>query len=147
MPPTRSQLAKIHIAKKELQLSDDIYRDIMAVNFSGCDSARDLTEQQATRLLDILRARGWQPKKSSNTGKKRSGNYIKIQPGPAAARQRKILAMWNELGYAMEKLHTRCRREFNVDRFEWLTDGHALHVLITDLEKRIERNKEQEKKG
>jgi len=28
--PTKAQLAKIHIAKKELQLTDDTYRDILA---------------------------------------------------------------------------------------------------------------------
>jgi hypothetical protein len=37
----------------------------------------------------------------------------------------------------VEKLHSRCKTQFGVDRFEWLTDHHALHVLITDLDKRL----------
>jgi phage gp16-like protein len=137
MKPTRAQLAKIHIAKKELQLTDDIYRDILAVNFK-VESAKDLTDRQAVQLLEIFKVKGWKSKSKSGTGqKKRSSNYIVIKPGPTAAQQRKVLAMWNELGYAMEKLHSRCQRQFNVDRFEWLTDSQALHVLITDLDQRI----------
>jgi phage gp16-like protein len=143
MKPTKAQLAKIHIAKKELQLTDDIYRDILAVNFK-VESAKDLTDRQAVQLLEIFRVKGWQAKsKKSGTGqKKRSSNYIVIKPGPTAAQQRKVLAMWNELGYAMEKLHSRCQRQFNVDRFEWLTDRDALHVLITDLDQRIKSTKD-----
>ena len=68
--------------------------------------------------------------------KRRDGNFIVIKPGPTAAQQRKVLAMWNSLGYGMDKLHSRCLRQFGVERFEWLTDQRHLHVLITDLEHR-----------
>lgn len=143
MKPTRAQLAKIHIAKKELQLTDEIYRDILAVNFK-VESARNLTNLQAAQLLEIFRAKGWQPKapKSASEQMPRpKRTYITIKPGPTAAQQRKVLAMWNELGYAMEKLNSRCHRQFGVDRFEWLTDQKALHVLITDLDKRLKKTK------
>lgn len=144
MPPTRAQLAKIHIAKKELQLSDDIYRDVLAVNFS-VESAKDLTERQAMQLLEIFKAKGWtaRSKQSGSGKKKRSSTFITIKRGPSAAQQRKVLAMWNELGYAMEKLHTRCLKQFNVERFEWLQNHNDLHVLITDLTGRINAMKEK----
>ena len=138
MPPTQAQLAKIHIAKKELQLADDTYRDILALHFKA-ESAKALTDRQAEQLLDLFRARGWKPKKATSTApraKRRDGNYIVIKPGPSAAQQRKVLAMWNDLGYGMDKLHTRCAKQFGVDRFEWLTDAGSLHILITDLKKR-----------
>lgn len=138
MPPTKAQLAKIHIAKKELQLTDEVYRDILYLNFAA-GSSQELTEVAAARMLDIMKAKGWKPKKSTSAPgtKKRDGNYIVIKPGPAARQQRKVLAMWNELGYGMDKLHARCLRQFGLDRFEWLSDHDALHVLITDLAKRI----------
>lgn len=141
MPPTRAQLAKIHIAKKELQLTDDIYRDILALSFKA-ESAKELTDLQAEQLLEIFRAKGWEPQKSASSGpraKGRGGEYITIKPGPTAAQQRKVLAMWHALGYSMDKLHIRCKRQFGVDRFEWLTDPHQLHILITDLEHRQEK--------
>ncbi|GAB6191131.1 regulatory protein GemA [Desulfocastanea catecholica] len=138
MAPTKAQLAKIHIAKKELDISDEIYRDILHVNFA-VESSSKLNETQAAKLLDIFAGKGWKSKsKSPATGRKqRSSTYIAIKPGPTAAQQRKVLAMWNQLGYAMDTLHTRCQRQFKVDRFEWLTDREALHVLITDLDQRI----------
>ena len=135
--PTKSQLAKIHIAKKELQLTEDIYRDILGLHFK-VESAKELTERQAAQLLDIFKTKGWKPKKADIVFrfKKRDGNYINIKSGPTAAQQRKVLAMWNALGYSMDKLHIRCKKQFGVDRFEWLTDSRDLHVLITDLAKR-----------
>lgn len=140
MTPTHAQLAKIHIAKKELQLTDEIYHDILALHFKA-ETAKDLTDRQAEQLLDFFRAKGWKPKKTTAEAqtKRRDGDYIEIKPGPTAAQQRKVLAMWHALGYGMDKLHIRCKRQFGVDRFEWLTDPRQLHILITDLEQRQEK--------
>lgn len=137
MPPTKAQLAKIHIAKKELQLTDEVYRDILHLSF-GAVSAKELNEVDAAMLLDIFKGKGWKPKKNvAVPGQaKRDGRFIVIKPGPTAAQQRKVLAMWNALGYGMDKLHVRCKKQFGVDRFEWLTDSSKLHALITDLDKR-----------
>lgn len=132
--PTPQQLAQIHIAKKELALTDDAYRDMLRINF-GVESSKALTDRQAVVLLGQLKAKGWKPKQP--TKPRKNPDYITINPGPAAKQQRKVLAMWHELGYGMAKLHSRVQNQFGVDRFEWLTDPHALHVMITDLEKRI----------
>ncbi|MBA3005747.1 MAG: regulatory protein GemA [Desulfocapsa sp.] len=139
MPPTNAQLAKIHIAKKDLQLTDDVYRDILVLNFKGVQSAKGLTILQAEQLLENFKSKGWKPKKAPAGAprmKRRDGHYIDIKPGPTAKQQRKVLAMWNSLGYGMDKLHARCKRQFGVERFEWLTIPGDLHVLITDLKKR-----------
>lgn len=135
----RSALAKIHIAKKELGLTDEAYRDMLHLHFSVA-SAKDLTPRQVLVLLNKLRARGWQPKSPAKARKKAAGpGFIEITPGPAASQQRKVLAMWNALGYEPEKLHGRCKKQFNVDRFEWVTEYDDLHILITDLEHRLRR--------
>ncbi len=141
---TRSDLAKIHIAKKELGLSDEAYRDMLHLHF-GVSSAKELAPRQVTVLLNKFRARGWQPKtrraapRRNPTG---DDGFIRVAPGPSAAQQRKVLAMWAALGYDMAKLHARCKRQFGVDRFEWLTEHASLHVLITDLEARLRRARE-----
>lgn len=135
----RAMLAKIHIAKKALGLTDEVYRDLLYCNFR-VESAKDLAERDGMRLLELLKVKGWKPRagKVAADGKKK-GDFIVIKPGPVARQQRKVLALWNELGYAMEKLHARCRQQFGVDRFEWVVDYDALHVLITDLEKRLRK--------
>jgi phage gp16-like protein len=139
MAISQANLAKIHIAKKEMTLSDYAYRDILSLHFQ-VSSASKLNDKQAVVLLNIFRAKGWQPKKGHATtgGKRKGGDFITIKPGPAAKQQRKILAMWHQLGYGMDNLHARCQRQFAVDRFEWLQDGESLHILITDLGKRLE---------
>lgn len=135
--PDHAKLAKIHIAKKELALSEEAYRDILWLNFK-VESAKELTEQQAQELINLFKAKGWVPKVDGPRGQRKSeGQFIEIKPGPAARQQRKVLALWHELGYDMTKLHTRVKKQFGVDRFEWLEDGQALHILITDLEHRL----------
>ncbi|MBV5329995.1 MAG: DUF1018 domain-containing protein, partial [Chlorobium sp.] len=61
MTPSHNALAKIHIAKKELALTEEAYRDILQLTFQVA-SARELTEQQANALIDLFKAKGWQPK-------------------------------------------------------------------------------------
>lgn len=133
MPPTRAQTIKIHIAIKELGIDDDTYRDMLAMNFEVLSSTK-LNPEQAGVLLALLRAKGWQPK-SKQGGKSWGGKsqYIKTSD----PQQRKVLALWNSLGYDMAKLHARVKKQFGADRFEWLRDHDALHTLITDLEQRL----------
>lgn len=144
MTPSNSALAKIHIAKKELALTEEVYRDILQLNFE-VTSAKQLTEQQAKTLIDLFKAKGWQPKPQAQPRRQRKSDsqFIAIKAGPAAKQQRKVLALWHELGYAMDKLHARVKKQFNIDRFEWLEDHQALHILIIDLERRLNRQQSE----
>lgn len=143
MMPTQTDLAKIHIAKKELGMSDADYRGLLGWKF-GVESAKDLKPKQVTVLLNHFRAKGWQQKKPTTVKqgrkdtKKVNDNYRRIKPGPAARQQKYILAMWGALGYEMKKLDARCKKQFGIDRIEWVTEHDQLHVLITDLKKRCE---------
>ncbi len=104
------------------------------------ESAKELAPKQAIVLLNKFRAKGWRPRgKAKGKGQGAKGNYIEIKPGPAAPQQRKVLALWAALGYEVAKLHARCKRQFGIERFEWVTDGNHLHILITDLEARLRR--------
>jgi phage gp16-like protein len=137
----RADLAKIHIAKKELGLTDDAYRDILRTHFQ-VESAKDLAPKQAIVLLNKFRAKGWKPRKGAvvkhgrTATRRKADNFIEIKPGPAAQQQRYILAMWSALGYDVDKLHARCKKQFGIERFEWVTEHSDLHVLITDLQQR-----------
>lgn len=135
--PSQADLAKIHIAKKELGLSDEAYRDMLHLHFQ-VDSAKDLLLKQVVVLLNLFRAKGWKPKANVKAGRKgtaKSANFKEIT-GPNARQKRYILALWNALGYDVAKLDARCKKQFNVDRFEWLKDDHHLFVLVTDLRAR-----------
>lgn len=53
------QLARIHIAKKQLNLSDDIYRGIL-LQVGGVESAKDLEEAGRAKVLDHFRQLGFE---------------------------------------------------------------------------------------
>ena len=55
-------LAKIHIAGKELGLSEDEYRDLIASVAPGRESAADLSEHQLHLLLNRFHELGWRPR-------------------------------------------------------------------------------------
>ncbi len=117
MPPTKAQLAKIHIAKKELQLTEEMYRDILHVNF-GAKSSSNLNQFQADKLLDIFKAKGWKAKSSS----KKSGK----SPRYDDAQHRKIVATWITLADAGvirnrkdQALQKYVKRVTGVDNLKW----------------------------
>lgn len=58
--PNRNELAKIHIAKKELGLDEETYRGVLWDRYHK-DSAAELTASQVADLLDLFRQKGWRP--------------------------------------------------------------------------------------
>ena len=65
--PSRSELAKIHIAKKELGLDDATYRGILWDRYH-LESAADLNTAQVVDLIDLFRQKGWRPASSGQRG-------------------------------------------------------------------------------
>lgn len=55
------QIQLIHIAKADLGLSDDLYRDMLHGMFQ-VDSSKDLSAGQADQLIDEFKAKGFQVK-------------------------------------------------------------------------------------
>jgi len=56
----QNMLAKVHLAKRDLALSEADYRAVLSVQF-GVDSAADLEDRELGRLLDHFRSKGWHP--------------------------------------------------------------------------------------
>lgn len=59
-----SDVIKIQIAKKELNLPDDEYRAILVAQ-GGVDSSKNLTHEGRQRVLTYLQKQGWKPKAST----------------------------------------------------------------------------------
>lgn len=139
MPPSQAALAKIHIAKKELGLTDEIYRDILHLHFK-VDSAAKLSERQATILLNTFRAKGWQAKRRPSKPTKASPKYDDGQ-------RRKVVAIWITLHQegvvkngSDKALQAYVKRLTNVDNLLWC-DGGQLWTLIEGLKKWAKREK------
>ena len=91
----RAKLAKIHIAKKELALTDEAYRDILRLHFQA-ESAKELNDRQGTVLINLFRAKGWKPTERPEAKRaprpRRSSTYIDIPEGGPAAQQQRMRA-------------------------------------------------------
>lgn len=84
-PARRAMLAKIHIAKKHLGLTDDSYRDLMRV-VTGKESARDLDDAEAGRLMQRFYALGFKEEAGARK--------VKVAPSPLIG---KAKALWSSL--------------------------------------------------
>ena len=80
--PTRAELAKIHIAKRDLKLTDQLYRGVLNVLF-GETSAKDLSHKQIDELLTHFKSLGWESDYSADT-KKETGSKNKISDKPVS---------------------------------------------------------------
>lgn len=81
----RAMLAKLHLARKELALTEESYRDVLR-RVTGQESAAALSEPQLDRALAEFRRLGWKPRK----GKGRTGTS-------AAPQIRMIHAVWRDI--------------------------------------------------
>ncbi len=109
--PVRQLLAKIHIAKKELNLSDDIYRDILYRKFRVGSSAA-LSNSQAMVLIHHFKDLGWVPKSKPKKYDGQKGDVYSATPG----QKRKIEAMWHDLYRGNEE--TKHLRQFLWNHFK-----------------------------
>lgn len=85
----RAQLAMVHIARKDLGLDEDTYRDVLE-RVTGKRSAAETTDFELTSLIADFKKRGWvpKPKVSAPAGTpKRS----------AVPQVRKVWAIWSEM--------------------------------------------------
>lgn len=118
-------LAKIHMAKAQLALDDDVYRDtVRAISNQRTNTAAELDYAERAKLLEHFRRLGW-----------RDRSYT---PAKVVAQQKQAL---------MDKLHAQlsaaqrswgyadgmARRMFKVPKVDWLT-AEQLRKLVAALE-------------
>jgi phage gp16-like protein len=125
--PSKVNLQKLHIGKKELNLSDDIYRDILH-QITGKESSRDITDLQAAKVLARYQELGWKPKAGKGAKTRR--------PLADDGQSRKIRQLWLELHAAGKvrepseaALAAYVNRMEKVAALQWLTPAKATRVI------------------
>jgi len=134
--PTRKDLAKIHIAKKELGLNDDTYR-AMLQNIAGENSAKNLTPLGAAKVIAHLRSCGWKPRRGGALFPPKKYEDMEDRSGMASPSQlRKIEAIWAEVCYSPNNPEGSLRRflykRFRVSDVRFLdleTAGKVIEAL------------------
>ena len=110
---SREKLAYIHIVKKELDLSDSEYRDILK-EVAGVRSAKYLNEKKFRKLMNYL---------------VRSGRYY-IQPGGLTIKQKFFIrSLANNMGWSDTHLNNFIRKYYHKLNINELTRKEAMKAI------------------
>lgn len=126
----KEELAKIHIGKKDLGLSDDIYRDILR-EAGKVESSKDLDWRGRQAVLDRFKELGWKPKAARKAVGAGSSRPLADDP-----QSKKIRALWIELhetgkvkNPAESALAAYVKRMTGVATLQWLSTAQASTVI------------------
>ena len=96
----QTDLAKIHIAKKDLKMDDDSYR-AMLKNVTGQESSSKLDFHQRQKVLHKFKTLGWNPRKKAGVKSNRTPNLSsKIRALWIEMAQQEII--WDSSEYALQ---------------------------------------------
>lgn len=138
----KRDLARIHMLRTKLGLSEDAYRDLLADLFDGRRSSAELATEQRRRLVDHLTT-------LQRAYAKGQGN-APTAPAlpPLSPRQKKMFSLWQQLADAglvrergMPALKAWVTRQTQVDRWEWL-NGHQEDTVIESLKRWLARRQD-----
>lgn len=138
----RAELAKIHVAARDLGLDDEVYRQILC-RLTGHRSAAELDQRQRRLVLDELKRLGFQQRTPAAAGTLR----------PATGRQaRMIRSLWAQLRQmgalrdpSEKALGAFCEKLTGIAAIQWLPPVEA-NKCIEVLKQWVARV-EQLKKG
>lgn len=128
----RRLIAKIHIAKKQLRLSDEDYKALLGSVTNGKSSCKDMSDSELVAVIEAAEGRGFKPK--STKGKLSPATRQKPKDSKTAAD--KIRALWIECFKAgkvksryEEALQAFCKSITDVDRVEWLNYRQSKRII------------------
>lgn len=126
----KTNLAKIHIAKKNLGLDDATYREALQT-VTGKTSAKDLTLVEMLRVLAHFEKRGFKPKTKAKKPMQKRPHTFNV---PERERyMRKIEALMLDGGYTWDYIHGMTQKMFNTARIEWVQNPEDLRKIVAAL--------------
>lgn len=137
----KRELALIHIAKSQLKMDDETYRN-MLFTVARVHSAADLDAGGRAAVLDHLKASGFKPKKPANTRRNYPGRPHNINTGGRGPYLKKIEAFLADAGRPWSYARGIAKKMFHVDQLEFCTPGQ-LRKIVAALEydaRRREKN-------
>lgn len=140
MSHKRAMMAKIHIAKKDLGLDEDTYRDVLW-RVTGKRSCKGMDIKELNAVIADMQSSGWKPKPAAKYGKK-----------PRVAKSRtitldKIEAILADMSLPWGYAKGMARNMFNRDAIEWLNDEELRKLMqaLAVYQKRQAKKQEQER--
>lgn len=124
-----SELAQIHIAKKDLGLDDDTYRSVLWT-CARVHSSKDLDFSGRIAVLNHLKARGWKPKPPVKAKQK-----AKLSNDPQHKMIRGLWLELHDLGVVIDPSEQAISRfiknqtHSKIERIEWLSTAQASQMI------------------
>jgi phage gp16-like protein len=122
-----AELAKIHVAKRDLRMEDDAYRD-MLWTVARVRSAKDLDAGGRAKVLDHLKACGFAPKR----GKPHAGQPHNLKSQERGGQLGKIEAMLAAAGRPWAYADGMAKKMCNVDAIAFC-NAEQLQKIIAAL--------------
>ncbi|MEW5804074.1 MAG: regulatory protein GemA [bacterium] len=89
---SKAQIALLHVAKNELRLDDDIYRDMLK-NVAGVSSAADMPRDKFNAMLSHLKAYGFEMRKKPGTAARKKYDELAGRAGMATPAQLRYIEL------------------------------------------------------
>lgn len=141
---SRSATAKIHVARKQLALSEENYRSIL-VRITGQNTSSGLNDRQVDDVLAEFRRLGWRPKKAFKPSDKPFVRLI-YALWKEAAKVGAVLSSSKSALRAFVERQTRRGGERGIDDPEFLR-GEDARLVSEALKSMIKRAEEHSRKS
>ena len=92
-----NHIAAIHVLKSKLQLSDDDYRALLK-NLTQKTSSKDLTDKERQAVRDHMQQLAERAGVAKPLRRRATGRTFAQAKAAASPRERKVWALWNQLG-------------------------------------------------
>ena len=92
-----NHIAAIHVLKSKLQLSDDDYRALLR-NLTHKTSSKDLTDKERQAVRDHMQQLAERAGVAKPLRRRATGRTFAQAKAAASPRERKVWALWNQLG-------------------------------------------------
>jgi len=138
----RALLAKVHLAKKDLRLDDDTYRDVLE-RITGRRSSAECSVSELENLVAHFRTQGFVPKVvgGGRQGAQRSAGSRRADH-PVAKKARAMWISLHQLGVvenpSEQALEAFAKRQLGVERMQWM-DQSLGFKLVEALKAMAER--------
>lgn len=132
----QKMLAKIHIAKEQLGLDDDVYRDLLA-HTTGLRSCSKMNKTQLENVLLVLKRKGFRDDFVGGLGRMPL-HLVEHRP-----MMNKIAVLLKQTGKTWAYAGGMAKKMFEKDKLS-LLNGEELHKLLSALQIYANRH---EKKG
>jgi len=137
MSNRKGVLAQIHIAKKELGLDDDTYRQMIATTTGGKRSCSDCSVSELHQVLQGLKNRGFKAKPRKRVAR-HPGTPHNLDSEPML---QKIEALLAEMKAPWSYADAIAKRQYQVERVAWLKTVEQFKGVIAALDVELQKRR------